>query len=242
LAEGLSTEVICNENHIRSLIPQRLLDARETVRLALEKTRQQCVETCWSDAGALLPPEWTQCGDAEYSGGTILECGYRIRLLASVEEVWRSIVRIGGETGYYFGDTLWAVRGWMDRAVGGVGLRRGRRHPTQIYVGDALDFWRVLDVQEPHRLVLLAEMRLPGEAVLQFRLRETSEGETELEQLSRFVPRGLAGLAYWYSLYPFHQLIFGGMLRKIALSIGKPMSHGPERFTPKLQHVCRLGG
>ncbi len=240
LAEGLANEVVCQENRIRSIIPIKLKDCRETIRLALEKTRQQRVETCWTDAGALLPPEWTYCGDAQYAGGTILECGHRIRLQASAEEIWEHVVRIGGETGWYFGDLLWKVRGTLDRLVGGTGLRRGRRHPSQLYTGDALDFWRVLEVDAPHRLLLLAEMKTPGEAILEFKLTPMGENQTELQQLSRFLPRGLLGILYWYILYPFHVWIFGGMLRTLSKNIGKPILKGPERFTPKLKTTCRI--
>jgi hypothetical protein len=140
LAEGLLNTVVCLDNRIRTLIPQRLLTCRETIRKALEKIEQQRVETCWSDAGALLPPEWTYCGDAEYSGGTILECGYRIQIKAEPHEVWEPVIRIGGETGWYFGDFLWRLRGWMDRLMGGIGLRRGRRNAADLHTGDALDF------------------------------------------------------------------------------------------------------
>lgn len=240
LAEGLATEVICRDNRIRSIIPQKLLNCRETIRLALEKVEQQKVETCWSDAGALLPPEWTHCGDADYAGGSVLECGYKIRIKASPEEIWQHVVRIGGENGWYFADYLWGIRGLLDRLLGGAGLNRGRRHPTQLYVGDALDFWRVLEIEAPYRLVLLAEMKLPGEAVLEFRVRELSNGDAELRQLARFLPHGLAGLSYWYGLYPFHGWIFGGMLQTIAKAVGKPVVKGPERFTPTLQHACRI--
>jgi uncharacterized protein YndB with AHSA1/START domain len=240
LAQGLSNEVVCQDNRIRSIIPLELRDCRQTIRLALEKIQQQRVETCWTDAGALLPPEWTYCGDAQYAGGTILECGHRIRIQAPVEEIWEHIVRIGGENGWYFGDILWKMRGAMDRMVGGAGLRRGRRHPSKLYVGDALDFWRVLEVDSPHRLLLLAEMKTPGEAVLEFKLSPTGTNQTELQQLSRFLPRGLAGILYWYVLYPFHVWLFGGMLRNISKALGKPILKGPERFTPKLQNTCKL--
>lgn len=240
LAEGLATQVVCQDNRIRSILPCQLLDCRRTIQLALQKTQQHCIETCWSDAGSMLPPEWTACGDAPYAGGTILECGYRVRLKATPQEVWEPLVRIGGETGWYFANALWGVRGWLDRLVGGAGHYRGRRHPTELYVGDALDFWRVLEVEAPRHLLLLAEMKMPGEAVLEFRITTPTPGETELEQLSRFVPRGLAGPAYWYALYPFHEWVFHGMLRAMAQAVGKPIVRGPERFTPKLQVACRM--
>jgi hypothetical protein len=168
LAEGLSNPGGLPDNRIRDIIPQELLDCRQAIRLALERVKQQEIDTCWMDAGAAIPPEWTYCGDTTYAGGTILECCYSVQIQATPEEVWQPISQMGGDTGYYFGDFLWRLRGWLDRLLGGIGFRAGRRHPLDLRVGDALDFWRVLEVEPPHRLLLLAEMKLPGEAVLEF--------------------------------------------------------------------------
>ncbi len=234
LAAGLSNPVICQDNRIRDLIPQELLDCRQTIRLALARVRQQTVESCWHDAGSLTPPEWTYCGDVDYAGGTILSCGYRLRLQAKPEEVWEPITSIGGETGWYFGNVLWRLRGWLDRVLGGVGLSRGRLHPTRLRPGDALDFWRVLAVEPPTRLLLLAEMKLPGEALMELRLTSMEGGQTEVQLLSRFLPRGLGGILYWYSLFPFHQWVYRGMLQALAVTMGKSILSGPERFTPAL--------
>jgi hypothetical protein len=109
-----------------------------------------------------------------------------------------------------------------------------------LHIGDALDFWRVLDLSPPLRLLLLSEMKMPGEAVLEFKITPLQEGEVELQQLSRFLPRGFLGLLYWYSLYPAHQWLFRGMLRAIAHAVGKPILKGPERFTPKIQPSCKI--
>lgn len=240
LGEGLLNEVVCKDVRIRSIIPQRLLTCRETVELALQRVEQQTIETCWTDAGEILPPEWTYCGDAEYAGGTILECGSRIVLQATPDEVWRPISEIGGTTGWYFANPLWTFRGWLDRFVGGTGLNRGRRNPKDLYMGDALDFWRVLDVKAPYQLVLLSEMKTPGEAILEFKITPMGKDVTELKQVSRFVPRGLLGMAYWYGLFAFHGWIFGGMLRNVARQVGKPIVKGPERFTPKIHQACLI--
>jgi uncharacterized protein YbjT (DUF2867 family)/uncharacterized protein YndB with AHSA1/START domain len=240
LTEGLTSDAVCTENRIQSVIPQTLLSCREAIRLALDRVRQEQVDTCWMDAGRLLEPEWAHCGDAEWAGGTIMKCGYRALIQASPQDVWKPVTRIGGNTGWYFGDFLWRLRGAMDRMVGGVGLRRGRRHPVELGVGDALDFWRVLEVDPPNRLLLVAEMKTPGEALLEIRITENKSGQTELQMLSRFVPKGLFGILYWYGLYPFHQWIFSGMLRWMAKSIGKPIITGPERFTPKISRTCAL--
>lgn len=239
LVEGLKSPVVCSENRIRAVIPQMLLTCREAIRIALDRIRQNQVETCWSDAGEARPPEWVTCGDAPYAGGTIFECGYHALLKAPAEQVWEVIRRIGGTSGWYFGDSLWKLRGALDRLAGGIGLRRGRRHPEEILVGDALDFWRVLEVSESRRLLIQAEMKLPGEAVLDFRLRPTAKGETEILQLSRFLPKGLFGLIYWYALYPLHQYIFKGMLKAIAHRTSAPILKGPEKYKPG-SGVCPL--
>jgi uncharacterized protein YbjT (DUF2867 family) len=240
LTEGLTSDAICTDNRIQSIIPQELLSCRDAIRLALDKLKQEQVDTCWMDAGDLLEPEWAHCGDADWAGGTIMNCGYRARLRATAEETWQPIRKIGGKTGWYFGNFLWRMRGIMDRLAGGVGLRRGRRHPSEIGVGDALDFWRVLEVDAPHRLLLVAEMKTPGEALLEFQITPIGDDQVELQMLSLFLPKGLSGLIYWYVLYPFHQWIFFGMLKSIAKSIGKPIQSGPERFTPKLHTSCVL--
>jgi uncharacterized protein YndB with AHSA1/START domain len=240
LTEGLRNPVVCKEDRIRSLIPQELISCRKAIRFALGRVRNQCVETCWTDAGHSPVPEWIHCGDAPYSGGDILESGYRIVLDASPEEVWKPIERIGGRTGWYSANALWIIRGAMDRLVGGTGLRRGRRDPVRLQAGDAVDFFRVLQVEEPHHLHLLAEMKFPGEASLEFTLHPTQNGQTELQQLSRYVPKGLLGLLYWYILYPFHEWVFREVLKGIAKAVGKPVVQGPDRFAPRRHHVCHF--
>jgi uncharacterized protein YbjT (DUF2867 family) len=240
LTEGLTSDAVCTENRIQSIIPQKLLSCREAIRMALDRIEQEQVQTCWMDAGNLLAPEWAHCGDAEWAGGTIMQCGYRALLKASPQDIWKPVSHIGGETGWYFGNLLWRLRGAMDRLVGGVGLRRGRRHPIELSVGDALDFWRVLEVDPPSKLLLLAEMKMPGEALLEIQITENKNGRTELQLLSRFLPKGLFGILYWYVLYPFHQWIFSGMLQGIAKAIQKPILDGPERFTPKITKACAL--
>jgi len=240
LAEGLRNPVTCREERIRSIIPQTLLSCRETIKLALGRVRKECVDTCWTDAGPTPLPEWLHCGDAPYAGGTVMESGYRIVLKATAEEVWQPLAKIGGKTGWYSAKFLWALRGAADRLVGGIGLRRGRRHPTELYNGDAVDFFRVLAVERPFRLQLLAEMRFPGEATLEFRIHSMENGRTELQQLSRYLPKGLAGLLYWYAFYPFHQWVFSNMLKGISKAVEKPILRGPDRFAPGRGYLCHF--
>jgi len=229
LAEGLRNTVVCTENRIRELIPQELFDCREAIRLALSRTREQQVESSWREAGQIPPAEWASPEDPDWAGGTRFEDARRIVLDAPVEKVWRAVIGIGGKTGWYYADWLWAVRGFMDRMIGGVGLRRGRRCPLEVHPGDALDFWRVLDVQAPHQLLLIAEMKLPGQALLAFRLLENDATTTELQLTARFLPRGISGLAYWYAVVPFHNLVFRGMLLGIARRIDCRVLDGPHK-------------
>jgi uncharacterized protein YbjT (DUF2867 family) len=240
LTEGLTSNAVCSDKRIQSIIPQKLLTPREAIRSALDKIAQEQVDTCWADAGDIVTPEWAHCGDADWAGGTIMQCGYRVRIKAVPDEVWQPISRIGGKMGWYYADDLWWLRGLMDRWFGGVGLRRGRRHPTELRVGDALDFWRVLEIETSNRLLLRAEMKVPGEALLEFKIYPVGDQYTNLQMLSRFLPKGLWGMLYWYSFYPFHERIFFGMLKKIAETIEKPIVYGPERFTPRLHGSCAL--
>ncbi|MEK6196372.1 MAG: SDR family oxidoreductase, partial [Deltaproteobacteria bacterium] len=240
LTEGLSSDAVCSDKRILSIIPQQLIRPRGAIRTALDKIIQEQVDTCWADAGEIITPEWAHCGDADWAGGTIMQCGYRVRIKATPDEVWLPVSRIGGNTGWYYADSLWWLRGLMDRWFGGVGLRRGRRHSTELRVGDALDFWRVLEVETKERLLLLAEMKVPGEALLEFKIHPVGNQYTDLEMLSRFLPKGLWGMLYWYTLYPFHERIFFGMLKAIAKVIEKPIVSDPERFTPRLHSSCVL--
>jgi hypothetical protein len=238
LIEGLQNRVVCRDNRIRDLVPQRLVSCREAIQSGLERVRQSEVETCWSDAGRLNPPEWIACGDASYAGGTVLSCDHRIVVKAGHNELWERILSIGGESGWLYANWLWRLRGALDRLVGGSGLRRGRRDPKALRVGDALDFWRVLEVEPPNRLKLLAEMRFPGEAYLEFQLRSLGQDLMEIRQLSKFVPHGLAGIVYWYGLAPAHKLIFRGLLRNLARSTGREIMQGPEPLSESESEAC----
>ena len=229
LAEGLRNPVICRNDNIRSLVPQTLLDCREAIHQALERVKQQAVESSWREAGAMLPAEWSDPGDPQWAGGTLYEDSWRVVVASSPEKLWPYISRIGGSTGWYYADWLWRVRGLMDRLIGGVGLSRGRRDDEEILPGDAIDFWRVQRVDPSRSLLLVAEMKLPGEAVLEFSLKTVGEGKTELRQTARFLPRGMWGIIYWVLVYPFHVPVFKGMLRGLVARSGVPMLEGPSR-------------
>ncbi|MBF0350422.1 MAG: SDR family oxidoreductase [SAR324 cluster bacterium] len=218
LAEGLKNPVVCKDDSIQKLIPQKLLSCAEAITKALERTYEQHVETHWTDSG-LLPVEWPVPGDPDWAGGTVFEDYRQITIDAPVQQVWLPVVRIGGQTGWYYGNWLWKLRGMIDKLVGGVGLRRGRRDSEKLMLGDVVDFWRVSVVKPREHLALIAEMKLPGKAVLEFRLQAQEDGKTVLHQRARFFPKGTFGLLYWYATAPFHIFIFPGMLRGIANSI-----------------------
>lgn len=231
LVLGLRNRVVCKDYSIRKIMPRELTGCRLAIRMALDKVSQHLVDSCWSDAGVIRSPEWAVCGDAGYTGGTVFYTAYRIKLQVCSEKLWASILAIGGENGWYGWDALWSVRGWIDKLVGGVGLRRGRRNPDKIAVGDALDFWRVLDVQESKRLLLIAEMKLPGEALLEFSLEEEDAGKSVLTMTARFLPRGVAGLIYWWAVYPFHSVVFKSMAKAMAEKTACKILEGPKLVT-----------
>lgn len=182
------------------------------------------------DAGRVPPVEWSTGDDPEWAGGTVFCDDRRILVGAPAPACWPAVVGIGGKTGWYYADWLWRLRGGMDRLLGGPGIGRGRRDPRAVQAGDALDFWRVLAAEPGRRLKLVAEMKVPGEAVLELLLTECADGTTEIRQSARFRPRGLLGLLYWYSVLPLHNLVFTGMLRGIARAVGGQILAGPEKL------------
>ncbi|QGY39127.1 DUF2867 domain-containing protein [Pseudodesulfovibrio cashew] len=229
LIEGLKNEVVCRDHRIRELVPQELLSCAEAIRRALDKTGQQMVETCLFDVGSACMPEWAGANDPGYAGGTRYEMGYRARLQGDPSKVWDTVKRIGGEQGWYYGDVLWRLRGFIDRLLAGPGMSRGRPHGDTPRVGDALDFWRVVASDEGRRLLLKAEMRLPGEALLEFKLRSQWANAVDISMTAKFLPHGLTGMLYWYAMYPFHVALFGNMIKNISRQAGTHLYDGPRR-------------
>ena len=205
LAEGLRNRTVCRTDEAARLMPQHLLTMREAIDAALGKRLDNQVETAWTDAGAMP-------GDPDWAGGKIYEDRRATRVAAPRATTFAAAQRIGGDTGWYGGNWLWRVRGWMDKLIGGPGLRRGRRDPERLLVGDALDFWRVEEVLPDRAIVLRAEMRLPGTALLRIDVDDDADG-SRLTLTARFKPRGLLGILYWWSVVPLHGLVFPGMLR-----------------------------
>jgi uncharacterized protein YbjT (DUF2867 family) len=215
LIEGLRNEVVVRDATAKALFPDiEPVDYETAVRRALASLETGRVETTWSDSlvssvGDVQPVELTT------EQGLQIERRQQV-VDAPPEDVYAVFSRLGGENGWLYANWLWWLRGVADRLVGGPGFRRGRRDPEEVRVGDALDFWRV-EAVEPGRLMRLrAEMKVPGEAWLQFEARPTEEGKTLLVQTAFLAPKGLLGFLYWYGLYPFHGLIFGRMIGKLA--------------------------
>lgn len=215
LADGLRNEAVCKESRIRDLIPQELLSCDTAIGLALNCLQHQQVESHWTDAGAIPPCEWFNSQDPKWAGGTVYEDRRSMIVDESPETIWKRVVSVGGKTGWYYGNWLWSLRGFLDRMVGGVGLSRGRRHAFELKPGDALDFWRVAAVEPGKRLQLVAEMKLPGKAMLEFSIEPLGERQVRVNQTAKFLPSGLTGLFYWWLVTPLHNFVFGGMLRGI---------------------------
>jgi hypothetical protein len=215
LIEGLRNENVVRDPSAATLFPDiRPASYEVSVERALAKLKAATVESAWSDALSSTRRE----GDAVFlSSEEGMEREHRQRIVdASPEDVFAVFTSVGGDNGWFFMDWAWRVRGLADRLMGGVGLRRGRRDPVDLRVGDALDFWRVEAVEPGRSLRLRAEMKVPGEAWLQFRASPAEGGGTLLEQTALFAPRGLWGWSYWQSLYPVHRVMFSGFIRAIA--------------------------
>jgi hypothetical protein len=212
LVNSMKNETVCQGQAIRDYLAPPLLSYREAVDKALARIAQNRVPSSWFDAlnAGSLDPRFVDAIKVPEHG--VLSDEQRVPLVATREAVLDAIWSLGGHRGWPAMKWAWRLRGWIDRLIGGTGLRRGRRHPTELRPGDALDFWRVLVADgERGRLMLYAEMKLPGEAWLEFEV----EGDT-LRQTATFRPQGLLGRAYWYAVLPFHWLLFPRMARRLA--------------------------
>ncbi|MEK6752194.1 MAG: SDR family oxidoreductase [Chloroflexota bacterium] len=217
LIEGLRDNLIVRDDTARKLFPQiQPIDFQTAAHLALGRIQRDTVETSWSDAlvtslGDVKPYEFT------VEEGLFIE-RRQVILDLPAETVFRSYMGIGGERGWLYMDWAWGMRGWLDKAIGGVGLRRGRRRPDEIHPGEALDFWRVESVEKNKRMRLRAEMKLPGKAWLQFDSTPAPDNkkETVFTVTAYFEPHGLFGFLYWYAMWPFHKFIFDGLTSRLA--------------------------
>jgi hypothetical protein len=197
--------------------PGGLISYDRAVELALTKIQNLDVPTTWSSAAVPGAPSEPLPSDPDWAGGSLYVDERTREIAATPASLWRIIEGIGGRRGWYSFQLGWNVRGWIDRLTGGPGLVRGRRNPDQLLPGDSLDWWRVEEVDEGSLLRLRAEMRLPGLAWLELSVEPTDDPHRAMfRQRALFHPRGVAGHAYWWSVWPFHGIVFGGMQRNIA--------------------------
>lgn len=236
LVASLRNEVVCAEDDIRRLIPdppEGLLGFDASVRLALQRVRDADVVTRWSSASMPGAPSDPMPTDPQWSGGSLYTDDRTALVDAPPESLWQVVESIGGDNGWYSLPWAWQLRGLADRAIGGPGLRRGRRDPARLHVGEACDFWRVEEIVPGRLLRLRAEMRVPGRAWLEFHVGPASGGRALLRQRATFFPHGLAGHAYWYAVLPFHGVVFASMLHRIGAAarnraLAAPHGDGPR--------------
>ena len=225
LVGSLISEVVADpKKSIDKLIPkpaEGLIDVDGAVNLALSNVSSNTVSTRWSDATLPTAPWQKAQSDPEWAGEMLLK-DKKVRVTdASIKSLWEAIEEIGGDNGWYGADFLWYLRGLLDRMIGGVGLRRGRRDPIHLRVGDSLDFWRVESLVPEQSLKLYAEMILPGKAWLEFRISKLPNGQSEVVQEASFSPRGLGGQLYWYAVLPFRIFVFPTMIRNLIRSANR---------------------
>jgi uncharacterized protein YbjT (DUF2867 family) len=224
LVDSLVNRVVVTDHRAEELFPFERLPLAEAIHLAISNTASGKVPTKFDDASS---PVWQSTStDPDWTGGTVVDDVRDCTTVADPHSVWRAVCRVGGARGWYSGELLWRVRGLADLLVGGPGLRRGRRDPEHLAVGEPLDFWRVSDLDPDRSLALHAEMRLPGEAWLEWSIEPSGSG-SRVVQTARFRPRGLFGRVYWYGVLPFHSLVFPGLLRGIVHDAEALAAHEP---------------
>ena len=217
LIDSLVNEVVVHDHAIDDVVPREPIGCREAIELALRRIGEVDVSTRWTDAEMYgRTPADPMPTDPEWAGATMLTDRQVVHTNATPDALFREVCALGGDRGWLVGNSLWVLRGLLDRTVGGVGMRRGRRHPTDLRVGDVVDFWRVEAIEPARLLRLRAEMRLPGDAWLEWSIApEPDRNGTLFVQRALFRPRGLFGRAYWYAVSPFHRFIFGPLAGRI---------------------------
>ncbi len=222
LVESLQTEVVVRSNRAKNTFKVRPPGYDEAVRLALARMAEDSVETIWASSLSSLRQDQPEADTLGSHEGMLMDRRRR-RIRAAPDRVFEIICALGGEEGWPAGNALWQLRGIMDRMVGGVGMRRGRRHPRELRVGDPLDFWRVEALEFPRLLRLRAEMKLPGRAWLQFEVLPDPAG-SRVEQTAFFEPHGNFGYLYWYSVLPLHRFVFPGLINALKKQAEMPQN------------------
>ena len=215
LVDSMINEVICDNDDIKVLVPRKCLTYSEALTFAFEKIEQNSIVSSWKDALNRGYLETSFMDQIKVPQNGTMEYKVKMPFERKADEVLNNVWSIGGSRGWYYWDWIWELRGLLDKVAGGIGSRRGRTSNADLRAGDALDFWRVLLADKQNkRLLLYAEMKLPGEAWLEFKVLERN-GKSVLSQIATFRPNGLWGRMYWYSMWPFHLFIFNGMAKRI---------------------------
>lgn len=233
LVESLKNTVVAREHDIAKYVadpPDGLLGFQEAIRRALARIRDADVSTHWSNASVVGSSSDPMPTDPDWARGDLYIDDRRRVVDAPPQALWEVIEGIGGAAGWYSWKLAWRVRGVLDRLWGGPGLRRGRRSPYDLQIGDVVDWWRVEEILDGELLRLRAEMRIPGRAWLDLGIEPDDQGQTVFRQRAIYAPRGLLGRAYWWAVWPFHGFIFGGMQRNIAARAEQVARDG---FTPR---------
>ncbi len=237
LVDSLTNDVVVRpERDIRRFLDHDPYTLDEAIRRALAVVGDLAIKTSWMDSAPRRAPAAPMPQDPAWAGGTIFEDVQEVSSSSDPETLFAVVAGVGGERGWYVANSLWTLRGLLDKLIGGVGMRRGRRHPDELRVGDALDFFRVEAHDRPHLLRLRAEMKVPGDAWLEWRVLEADDGTTRLRQLARFHPRGVAGRAYWWVLLPIHKVIWARLASRLVAAAEGARSSGirnPERVNPR---------
>jgi hypothetical protein len=215
LVNSMKIEVVAKDNSLEKMLGIKPISYKEAVRLAFQRIEQNNVVSSWKDSLISSSTESSLNSHVEVPTHGCFFDKREKEITTNVDQVLNNIWSIGGERGWYYGDWLWNLRGFLDKIFGGVGLRRGRTNQNDIHVGDTLDFWRVLAAdKQSKRLLLYAEMKLPGEAWLEFKIIKKNERHF-LQQTATFRPKGLLGRLYWYSVLPLHYFVFDGMAENV---------------------------
>ena len=228
LIEGMHNPVICQDIRIQEIIPQDLLTCRQAITRSLQTLCRDRRQNTWLLSGKPNPPEWFIQGDGYLAEKVVLEASYRMLLKGTSTQFWPLVEGIGGTRGWFGTDFLWDIRGLMDWLLGGNTWKQQRRNNSRLQEGDSLKYWRVLEIKVPHVLLLLSEMKLPGDATLEFKLRDRSEQEVEVVLTVRFLPKGILGLLYWHLFYKIHKRVIKNMLLNMARSFNRTIILSPQ--------------
>ena len=233
LVDSLINDVTVHpDRDIRRLIDHTPSSLDQAIERALAVVGDLEIRTSWMDSAPGRAPASPMAQDPDWAGGTIYEDVQEVESSATPAALFTAVSGVGGTRGWYVANHLWTLRGWLDKVIGGVGMRRGRRHPDDLRVGDALDFFRVEALEQPALLRLRAEMKVPGDAWLEWRISEIGAGRTQLRQLARFHPRGVAGRGYWWVLLPIHKVMFERLAERLVAAAegaaGAPVTTDPS--------------